>query len=498
MSRSTEENTLQLNGFVGGLNNIDHPSSIADTECIRLENFEVQTDGTLRSRPHIRKNTTPDAPDLEIIGTVVNPTTGSWYLIGATSAATYYSLRGESTWTSLVGRRMLACVQYGGKVYFTSYTGSGGYWDFTTWTDDANIPQGHKIISHKSRLWVVPGVNNTPSANTSRLQFSDPIVTTPVWTATNIIDVQNGDGTNLVDVVVYNDDLMLFKESATYIYAFDLLPEDGVIREVNSVIGASSKHCVKEYQNSLFVFHENSVYEVQNYNFIKLNEKVRFEGAATIDAHGSFYYFSHLSVVDDRLIVKNFDHVYSYDLLTQTWSEWTSDTYTIETFGPWWKTPVETPNGLPTMYMACNYDTSATDDDIYILQAPTPDGYAAVTHETFTCYFTTKYFDFNDPVHFKRMKWVGIDTTYPNLFSFYVYREGNTDTAEMSAVSVDGTAQALDQRKTLRIGLAFRFKTCYFHVEATAPGTAPQEDIWIYGLTAVLTKRQTISGQVNI
>lgn len=500
MSRSTEENTLHLTNFIGGLNNVDHPSSIDDSECTQLDNFEVQLDGTLRTRPPIRAITAPDKADLEIIGTVVNPSNGDWYLIAnSADGGTYHNQFGNGTWTQIVFRRMLSCVQYGGKVYFTSYSGNGGYWDFTTWTDDATIPKGHKIIAHKSRLWVVPGVN-TPATQTSRLQFSDPIVTTPVWTATNIIDIFPGDGTNLVDVVVYNDDLMLFKEDSTYVYAFDLLPEDGLIREVSNSIGASNKHCVKEYQNSLFVYHESTVYEVQNYNFIKINEKVRFDDTASSDAHGTFYYFCHLSIVDDRLIVRHFNSIYAFNILTRTWSKWTSSDFTLETFSPWWKVPRASTDSTPVQYVACNYDTSITDADLYYFQFPVIDGLAATSHEDFTAVYISKHFDFDDPVHYKRMKWTAADICYPYTVNFYTFREADTDSGEIlvpSAGTLDGTSGATDQRRTVRGGGSFRFKTCYFRVNIRKPVARPQEDGWLYSITAVVSRKQTITGQVN-
>lgn len=500
MSRSTEENTLHLTTFTGGLNNVDHPSSIDDSECTALLNFEVQLDGTLRTRPPIRAITAPDQPDLEIIGIVTNPFNGQWYLLAnSANGSTYHNLYGNTTWTTLVARRMLSCVQYGGKVYFTCLSGNGGYWDFTTWTDDATIPAGHKILAHKSRLWVVPGVNS-PASNTSRLQFSDPVVTTPVWTATNIIDVFPGDGTNLVDAVVYNDDLMLFKEDATYVYAFDLLPEDGLIREVNNSIGASNKHCVVEYQNSLFVYHESNVYEVQNYNFIKVNEKVRFDDTASQDAMGSRYYFCHLSILDDRLIVRNFNAIYAYSLTTRTWSQWDSDSFTLETFGPWWKVPKDSTDSTPNEYVTSNQNTSITDADLYYFQFPVIDAYAATSHEDFIAVYTSKYFDFDDPVHYKRMKWTAADVCYPYQLTFITFREGNIDSGEMlvpTAGSFDGTADATDQRRTVKAGGSFRFKTCYFRITIRKPVARPQEDGWVYGVTAVVNKKQTISSQVT-
>ena len=42
---------LQIGPFVGGLNTFSDPSAVADNELVVCDNFELDLDGSLKSRP---------------------------------------------------------------------------------------------------------------------------------------------------------------------------------------------------------------------------------------------------------------------------------------------------------------------------------------------------------------------------------------------------------------------------------------------------------------
>ena len=330
-----------LGPFTGGLNLASDPSSIGDSDLQECINFNLDLDGSLVCRPPIVETANLAGTwtqRIVIIGRGVF--SGGNYLIGSNTNGTY-AFDG-TTWTTIkTGLTSKVALQYNGYVWIIPAPGSvqsGGRWDGTTFTTHATLPEGEAAIFHKTRLFIVPGV--TATTNTSRLKFSDTITSTTAinWTSTNIIDVSPGDGHNLIDIEVYNDNLILFKEDSTYILAYDLQVSDGILRNLNPVIGSSAYRCMLSYENSIFVLHEGKVYELIDYNYIQVNTKCPFVLDLSTPSGRSERVF--ISLVGDLLVVGYFNKNYCYNLVSKTWSEWKSDSSVLHNFGPLLDMPV--------------------------------------------------------------------------------------------------------------------------------------------------------------
>lgn len=323
---------LRLGPFLGGLNTGSDPTAIADAELATCQNMELDIDGSLISRPPFKESTGPGGITERFITLCDAVFSGIHYLIVSNSNGVYYYSGGS--WGTITTTIQCYCaVQYADRVYLVARPGSanpGGKWDGATFTAVAAIPKGMAAVIHKERLFIVPGTLST--TNASRLSFSDP-GNFDSWPGSNFLDVSQGDGTKLLDLTVYQDNLLLFKNHSSYVLAYDIRPTDAVLRKISSTIGVPGQYCVANYENQIYVFHNGWIYEIINYDFNRLNAKVLFIRDATAPtAFAAENIF--LGLLADRLICRILRKVYVYGLRTRTWSEWTSTENPLLYFGP--------------------------------------------------------------------------------------------------------------------------------------------------------------------
>ena len=481
-----------LGPFTGGLNNRSAPSHVGDNELVKCENFDIQTDGSLKTRPSVNLVATPFGSfNANIIG--VGKISGTNYILAEVGTDLYYSISGSS-WTVINTNHYNAAVFYNDVVYLIPQTaGQGGYWSPSGgFVADASMPTGVNALAHKSRLWIARG---STSADYTRLQFSEPITaTTLTWAATNIVDVNAKDGDEIKALMIYNDDLMIFKGDSTWIYAFDLLPEDGLVRVVNEKIGINNKLCFGTYQNTLYVFHEEEVFEVVNYNFTKINHNCVFNVSSSPTPESGMEHA--LSVVDDKILVKVYNKVYVYHILVQAWSEYTGVAHT--TRSKWWELDQGATTGVEIYgkyYIAGS--STANEGNIYRIH----DG-QSTSDEAFTATLETKAYDFDEPLAYKRQMWwsvdyVPADAGNSTLTAFCRKYVGNVFTTNPTTQAENFGTIAPEWERVIRIPDAIRFRSIQYVVSVTS-GSGVYDRCWVRRITTILKRRETVTNKRNI
>lgn len=511
---------MRIGPFVGGINTFSDASAIADNELVECVNFELDLDGSLVNRPAIVE-TAHDASWTERIVIIGRASlAGGNYVIGSNSQGTY-AFNGTSWSTIKAGLQARVAVQYQDLVFIPAITGSaqdGGYWDGGVWTVDTNMPRGESAVTHKGRLFIAPGLTAS-SAAAHQLRYTDPInnvTPTPlVWTATNLIPVAQGDGQKLMEVKVYNDNLFLFKQDSSYVLAYDLRIEDGILRKINENIGVSNRHSVQTWQNLIYLLHEGIVYEVNNYDFQDISLKVPFivDGAApSTRAEETF-----LSLVGDRLVVRYFNNIYAFNLNTRTWSKWESADTLLHNFGPLVEFP--TLSTSTKKYYSGSSILSAINCFSIIDGRDTSTMEATLANSVLmTCKITTKNFDINDPYQFKKLGWWGADvitqdivtaSANPVAVRFKVkwgqlssYQWGQLKTWGQPLASLEQTVTSVDAlnlasgRKFIKLLKAMRFRQINFKVSLISDGTTVRP-ARLFSLTAFMGPKQTVPKQVN-
>lgn len=520
----------KLGPFTGGLNLYSDPSSIADNELTACVNMELDLDGSLIQMPPTYEVANDDHWGIVFIGSgVVN---GTSYLIASTDTDGVFCFDGV-TWTEIAANlKAVVAKQYRDKFYIPateSSSSDGGYYDplTNTWTSDSSMPRGEGALFAKARMWIVPGVNAT--VNKARLQFTDPIISdTLTWDSANIVDVAPGDGQNLVDLTYYNDNITLFKQDSTYVFAFDTQPSDAILRSVNPVIGTTGPYCVVNYENSVFTYHEGKVYEMVNYDFQQVNIKVPFVFDNSTDADYTLTEF--MTQFGNRLVVKYHSKYYVYGLRTKTWSEWNQ----ALPEGPMVKWPdAEDELEFDRYYSGDNYSVAGyrvrvSQDgrdgtkSFYLVEGDP-------AYDDIVSYIKTKDYDFGDSFHFKKLMWWGADVmaarnkndaiaaingtatpvslSYkPNLtwgdLSSYTWGEliGTWGSPLSSARPVIFTSRYLTNqaaRLFAKFPKTLRFRQIHFELVILGDSSLGSGPPRIYSLTAILRAKQTVPSGAN-
>lgn len=517
---------LRLGPFVGGLNLFSDPSAVADTELVSCINFEVGLDGSLASRPPITVHqATPPSATSNMKVLLLANLNSSTYLIGSNGQGIYQSTGG--VWTLISSTIQCdAAIQYNNKVWFFPRIGTttGGTWDGTTFTSlGTTLPPASAAIIHKERAWIVPGVNAT--SNTSRLQYSltaDPAS----WNTgdATFIDVSPGDGKKLIDLVVYQDNLVLFKEDSTYAFAFDSVPSASTMRKTNGVIGASGYSCVILFENSIFVFHRNAIYEIVNYQWTKINIKVPPVYDNSIPS-GTYTLPYMLTLFGERLLFRYYKKIYAFGIRTRTWTEFQFSTTNNE---QWVGPLVRWPSSSGGIYnLDVYYGGSVVSNDIRTFKLQ--NGYDSSTTEsqTITCSMQTKNFDsaygrryriFSFGQRYKKMHWwgaivltsqavTGIVTPIVTNFSVtwgqiktYTWAQLNTWAQPLTAVpSISQTWSSPGSlaQHFVKFPKSLRYRQVNFQIIMTTNGTLSTGPVRLFGIINVMEIKDIVTEGSN-
>lgn len=411
---------IRLGPFTSGMNRAADPAVLEDTELLDCTNLELDIDGALVYRPAIQiiEQGATDERFLIFGGAHLS---GTFYLFGTQDGSTFVSSDLGSTWSELnpdgASRECISMVVYTDKVWLpaTPTSANGGMsWDPSGGAvAESDMPRGSACTVHKNRMYICPG--ETATSGESTLHFSDAADFT-TWPGTNTIDVAQGDGTTLNDVIVYQDNLLIFKGESTHVLAYDLDPAEAILREINPVVGVHGTFSVVQHENTVYCLHHNKLYAIVNYNFQLLNLKIPFDDEQSLPANTTARYENqHISLFGDRLIVRFYNNTYVLGLRTQTWSEWrkTDPSSTVEwhVFGPLIRVHDPESSGNDSYYTGYSFDM---DDStgykiIKLVDEHNDVDLEGFGDETFYCTATTKDYDFGDPVRHKRLFWWGAD-----------------------------------------------------------------------------------------
>lgn len=497
----SEERSIQLGPFNGGLNTYSQPGAIADNELVDCVNFILDTDGSLKCRPAIRRNYIGNAlfnwKQIDMVGSAI--ISGTNYIFGSNETGIWYSTVGNS-WILIAGTAGVhaqSCVQYKNEVFFVAQPLSaqpGGKWNGAAWTSIPAMPKGQACLIFKERMWIAPG-KHAAGGNASRLNFSgigDP----STWGGADFFDITPGDGSNLVDLLVFNNNLLLFKQGSTYYLSYDSAPAAATITKISNTIGASNWRCIAQYQNEIFTMHEDNVYQLVNFNWVKINQKLPFELDLTAPAWSPRVIHTFLSVVGDWLICRYHNRIYVYNILTQTWTRWYSIDDNLHNFGPFVQIPSDDLfNQNEAYYAGSVLETGTAIVRIY-------DGYDDVTIEGspvsepgIDCTLTTKIYSFDLPWKFKRLWSWGVEAITNKDVTGIVTPFAKSEPTGVTITIAPGTSNNL--KRMYRFPKGLRFREVQFRVNLTSVGNTTDGLAQVYILLAAVKTAQTTPGSLN-
>lgn len=548
MSQIVRQRSVALQRFTGGLNNYWDQSSIDDNELASIINLEFTTSGAMISRPPVYAEsngaTTIESPvpnePFDIIGTYTRQD-GERFLVVTSNVITWLYNITTKTYTQIWANKASDCTQFQNKVVLCSSTVSGGYWEAGTFTS-TNMPPLGGIELFQSRFFGY-GVRGTTTANT--LYWSD-ITTfgpsgevTSVWDWTDptgnfyYVDIGSGDGQWITAMEQGYNDIVIFRNKSTYRYSFGETPEGGTMQVMQQDVGAENKRCVVKFENAHFVFSGGILYRYQNWLYYPLNaRKVKFG----TDTNFTKRLQHAISVVGRRILVWHNGTMYAYNLDTETWSEWQSDTrvaYFVTV-------PRKDEAGVEELYYGVSGDAAKIGNKYSLLRIE-DEPVSAAGSEAMQCFIRTKIYDFDSPVEWKRLyywaadvasarpikavvfpvalvetpvqaTWDEISKDFEAETGFYTWDQISKD--DLSDVTygtwdsivtpsggistvVSSFPQTAPQRVEAKLNNSLRFRRIYFELYLDCDGTASTAPVQIYSLTPMVGAKASVAKGAN-
>lgn len=556
---------LVIGPFAGGINTYSDPAQIADDELVDCVNFDLNLDGSLKSRPpwgtldaRVVTNATVSSEPPDSFQFVIGTGTYETYRyvivnsshVNGDPAAYIYFVDGPNAdiLAKITDGSHSKAHRYADIIYLVpdiDSNGLGASYDLGTGlsTVIAAMPTGYASCIYKDRLWISGRRAETPN---SRLYFSD-LADFADWPGTNFFDINPGDGDAVNELTVYQDNIIIFKDNATYVLAYDTGPAQAVLQVINTDIGAMGPNCVDVYENSIFVLKYNQLYEMSNYDFVRVSVKIPFEFDDSLPVDENYTvtgqdwrYPFWLRIVGDRAIVRFYNRLYVYHLRLRGWTRWTSNDENIKYLGP--PTRLDNTNtglrrGFDT-YIAGSSLLKCIDgagpgtsgawnmyfklfkfEDIY--DADNTEGgelTPPVTSVDINLSMTTKQFNVGLSHRFKRLMHWGLDcytgrnvtgtliplsvaykVTWEQLSAYY-WHELNSWAYPLTVIP--NTEQEVSgdtgfQIKFIRFPKSLRFRLLQFKVDMLTQGNTLDGPAYIYSITAFIGAKQIVPKAVN-
>jgi hypothetical protein len=447
---------LKIGPYSGGVNRYSDMSAIADNEMTDCVNFDIDLDGSLKSRPpwtllygattNIATGSLPPESHQLMLGSFVYE--GVQFIIfnschSGVFAAWIYFLGGpnDGTILKIADGTYQAAIRYGDEIFLppgpeggSVSLGTGQKYNLASGLVTAlpNMPRGYASAVYKDRLWIS---GRRGIVNSSRLFFSD-LATFGTFAGSSFFDINPGDGDAVNELIVYQDNLVIMKDNKTYVLSYDQGPEQAVLSPISQTVGVMGRCCAVSYENSIFMLQYNEVYEMTNYTFTRVSVKVPFEydhttpyegQTATIDEWWKFA--QSLSLVGDRLYARFFNRLYIYHLRLRAWTRYESDDESIHYIGRAIRldnTNTDLNRGFES-YVAASALAKVTDDTglgtsgawkahvkLFIMQDRYEDviletGQITPVYKDIPLSMTTKAYDVGLSHRFKRLMHWGID-----------------------------------------------------------------------------------------
>jgi hypothetical protein len=509
---------IQVGPFVGGLNTFSDATAIADNELTVCNNFELDLDGSLKSRPPI-EDLEVDFPlqatgDIEFLG-MFQVSQDVSYLIASDGVDKTYYFNGTA-WVLITNTIAAAgFVQFDDKAWLTAPVGSsnpGGYWTVSGgFTADSDMPEGNLITTFKGRLWIAEGQNSTNQG--TRLYRSRTVADPTLWQSVNdFVDVGTGDGQNIVQLIVYFNTLIIFRTNSVYGLQYTSDPAAATISLILPTVGLSSRYAITQFESDIYFMYDDKAYEFTNNRAAQINVKTPFFSTTTTGFHNNYA----VSEFNRRIIFTYFDKMFVYSLRTRAWTTWSSDTY-----GTLCKmAPRANNQDKAIVFTHSNIAVPAGGSRVAPLLQIT-DEYASV-EETMECEIQTKNFNYQASSIYKRLFWWGLDASFkgtvvgtavPITQSFTVPWQTLFDNETWNSmlqftwgspqsgsppINTTVTESAVTFRRIfVKFLKSLRFRQIFFRVKFTTNGSSTEAPVRLFSLMTYVNPKQTVSKEIT-
>jgi hypothetical protein len=522
---ATRAQPVKIGPWPGGINLQSDPTAVADEEAVDITNFDIDIDGSLKSRPSIIASAVAGGRYSNRILGVFSLLNGTHYVIfsgtdGAGAVLTsYYNINTATFGTITNTIAASSMVQFNNKIWLVAPPGQanpGGSWDGTTFTTVPTMAKGITCCMYKNLMFV--GTGDLDITSPSVVYWCSATVSGPdpgaAWDTSKNFIVNNGDGQSIRKIYSFQGSIVIFKSRSTYIYAYESDPFKGQQQQLSSSVGIDGLDGMTENQSVMYVMSGGDAYAINNWTWEQLNIRVPF---AFSDSYiNNWARPSCVSSVGARVIFRYYDSHYVFNTTTRTWTKW----LTALTPDMFIKSPlVNTATGID-QYFAGNYlklSAGANANRMFAMK----DAITGTEVESYTASLRTKVYAFNVPYTFKHMTWWGIDllskskidvTVIPVTYGLPV-RWNQLPPRTWGAMSPATWGQPLDVSITVSDSVdikntsgvrmfvkylkSLRFRQVQFTITSVLDGTTATGPLQLYSVTSYIVNKQLVPQKIN-
>lgn len=310
MAKQSPISTIELKGWVGGLNREADPFQLEPDESPDALNVDFGLRGAVSKRKGYKAHTTSHSTATR--GTFLE----HWEELGAGDWFLYVDSAGV-VWYTNSGTLSAAGINYGtaseplefpfafaamnNKIYVTTLrhaTANPRSFDGTTWSSltktafdgtSATFPKAAFLVSHRERVFAFNVKTAAGTRYRSRVYWSEP-ADPETWAALSYIDVSPDDGQEITGAYAFGETIMIFKNRSLFLLtgvdekSFTLYP-------VDAQIGCEAPKTVRAAGAQLFFFdYRSGVWAFDGAGFEKIDEKINtylLEGINQANAYKS-------------------------------------------------------------------------------------------------------------------------------------------------------------------------------------------------------------------
>lgn len=338
-----------------------------DEELADITNFNITTDGFLEKRPGanlLAEVLPPSQPNkLRLlylqrtrVGSLSNrlfatDSINVWRIVASNGTVSRLTVGGSNM------ADMMSIIEYGStapqyayhctgvrlKLNVSDPIATGGviglYGDATTDTAGwaANTPMGTQLVIFNNRGWIINsfGANYTPNnwaGHETMVWYSNP-GDLGDWGgagAPNNFSLDFGDGDICTSMVVFNNQLVIFKSRKTFIVSADGSPLDWQQRLISDRIGCVGRGTAKVINGIIYFLSADGVMRTDGTTFQNISAPVKdylwqFDDYANpqtvIDLYASYWDHKYILWLPDS--VKGYCNMaLVYDIRTEAWTKW--------------------------------------------------------------------------------------------------------------------------------------------------------------------------------
>lgn len=319
----------------GGMNYLTaYSGSIEDTELKDAVNVFIDEQGVIRRRHGFDQVQSVTGPG-NTATILSRHTTGALtsMFISSLAGVSLVSQNGSiTTWTEATLTNAKASVQFDSNSYIFSYqTQQMAKVDSlgNRTLNFANVQASH-AVAHKNRLFTT----NLYTGITDRIRYSQ-LYTDPTnpnfsgagaWPAANTIDVSSGDGEPIVAMVEYNDNLIIFKKTSTWILYTDGSPlTSWKLQKLNDNIGCTGVWTPRVIGSLLYFMGVDGIYRTDGTTFEEISRPIS-NVWRLINHNVNTAMYNRSAIEWDGLYIVNPDwsdqEWYVFNTKNDTWTRW--------------------------------------------------------------------------------------------------------------------------------------------------------------------------------